>query len=57
MRKMPIRDRRLLAAIALCDVRTVERYLRGEMVRPSLRERIEAALPRVRADIEQAGAA
>ncbi len=34
----------LVQAIALCDERTLWRYLRAERIRRSSRERIEAAL-------------
>jgi hypothetical protein len=37
-------EQHLVAAIALCDLRTLARYSRGENVRPVVRERIEHAL-------------
>jgi hypothetical protein len=37
-----------VAGFAACDVRTVERYASGGKIRPLLRERIEAAMKKLK---------
>lgn len=48
------RDRRRVAVAADCDPRSVRRYLRGELVRPSTIARIERALAQLGFDDERA---